>query len=661
MLLVAIAILLSWGTRNPALASAATWWDRYQRYGNHDAKWDKSVQAAMEYWYKRDWNRTKILCGKAMARGADGPIVKYVYAHSTYWLGGPSAGPEIRKHLADAVKSCGDKPELQIVKFSCLQVGAWQHTRDRQYEEAIRTYQEALTISSESISSDRRLQVELDLFRIKGLQAMTGLKLPRRASKDQVRAYVQKIADLSQRNIRAEFSHPQYAMLERVGPQNVDVLLEHLNSQEQGTIHYYMRYTIQKLVREEHKSLILRWLELEHELIPVVLQQGWQEDAKPILVKRLAEHPRLVPTEWIDAVVRLQDPDTYEALRWYLVNGVNNAFTYESIRTLPGIQLDEAVAGLWQKTESWTGRDASFRPKIAAIATYHGVVDALGFAVDSLGKEWGRRYTVETPRGVILKHTEARGSDEELREWWTQNKDVIVFDSERGTFVVDAAAAAKKEAEREAAEAVAAREETRGVSDATSPGPQEGWVLQFEDNFEREELGPKWITLYGEWHIRDGWLATEEGPSEKEIICFPSFPGSQRLEYDAVSTDPCDLSAFICAGAGGHSSGYFFGFGSDENTRSKLLGAGMAPFFWDALIEPGKAHHIVVERDGKVLRQFVDGKKTMEQIHSEPLQGRMHEHIGFYSFRAGRFDNVRVYTKPDSGETEMRKQAGTGP
>ena len=58
------------------------------------------------------------------------------------------------------------------------------------------------------------------------------------------------------------------------------------------------------------------------------------------------------------------------------------------------------------------------------------------------------------------------------------------------------------------------------------------------------------------------------------IVCTEKLPGAQRLEFDAKSRDPCDLTGLLSIDGRGHESGHFFGFGSESNTCPKLLARG---------------------------------------------------------------------------------------
>ena len=133
------------------------------------------------------------------------------------------------------------------------------------------------------------------------------------------------------------------------------------------------------------------------------------------------------------------------------------------------------------------------------------------------------------------------------------------------------------------------------------------WELQFQDDFERDNLG-------AEYNVRDGSVSIEAGRlnGSGTVMLAKSFPGAHRIEYDAVSDAERlgDLSAFISSTDAGFREGAFFGFGSNWNTHSKVMVYGEeVSSNREAVIARGKTHRILCERDGGRLRHVLDGQE----------------------------------------------------
>ena len=207
------------------------------------------------------------------------------------------------------------------------------------------------------------------------------------------------------------------------------------------------------------------------------------------------------------------------------------------------------------------------------------------------------------------------------------------------------------EAPEEAAPAKARPAEPVVLAPVEPAAKPAGWTLQFSDSFDRAELGGDWKGIGGTWRIENGMLSggAPGAPTESSIVCAKKFPGSQRLEFDAVTNDPrpCDLSGLLCVDERGLLSGYFFGFGSEWNAFSKLLIQGSQAKQWDTVITAGKLHHVVCELDANTLKHIVDGKEVMTHTVDAPLTGEAHQMVGFYIYSIGKIDNVKVYTKTE--------------
>lgn len=149
-----------------------------------------------------------------------------------------------------------------------------------------------------------------------------------------------------------------------------------------------------------------------------------------------------------------------------------------------------------------------------------------------------------------------------------------------------------------------------------APEGDTGWTLTFEDSFNRNELGPDWHVLTdGNWRI-EGGRAVGKGT----LMCTRSFPGRHRIEYEAWTDNPkpSDLSAILSATAEGHSTGAFFGFGTNDNTHAKVVLVGHAAASDPrGLIVPGKRHRITSERDGTLLRMIADGNEILHMRNTK--------------------------------------------
>jgi len=119
--------------------------------------------------------------------------------------------------------------------------------------------------------------------------------------------------------------------------------------------------------------------------------------------------------------------------------------------------------------------------------------------------------------------------------------------------------------------------------------------------------------------------------------------GPVRIEYDARSEHPGDLTAFWGTREAGYKGGYFIGFASNGNTRNKLLRLGEeVAGSDDPLAAPGTWHHVIAQVfDGRV-QLIVDGKTALDYHDAKPATGA--DVAGIIGWGEAEFDNLRIFT-----------------
>lgn len=444
---VIVCLVMLLGTAAAASGDYAEgwWWQKYQAVGQRDPKWDRLVAEGIGHWSEERTEQARRSFQKALDAGCRCPIVKYLCAQNVYTARVRGGGAVVRRLLDEVATETADNPELGVIRYWGLDVLAYQYLRDKDYQKAIRTFEEALAVKTDALAPDAHKDAEKGLkkarARVKNLaelKALAGIALPANPTKEQVRRYIREIGRNATANVGARRRDLGARMVARVGPENVDVLLQMFKGQVPASyrMDYYIGQSLAAHVREEHKDMVLRWLELQDDLISIVLANGWVQDAKPALVKRLAEQPQWLSVKWVAAVAQLEDPATYDDLIWYLVHGSNESWTYRAIRELPGIELKDPVTELWNQSKSWAGRRQSQRHGVAGMAIEHGIVEALGFALDQLAGSSLSRYAKQSLTSVVRRCTGMHGTIEEIRAWYEQNKDNLEFDEKARVFRV---------------------------------------------------------------------------------------------------------------------------------------------------------------------------------------------------------------------------------
>ncbi|MEO6846815.1 MAG: hypothetical protein ABI443_05180, partial [Chthoniobacterales bacterium] len=140
---------------------------------------------------------------------------------------------------------------------------------------------------------------------------------------------------------------------------------------------------------------------------------------------------------WIRAVVRLNDPSTYDALTAYFIRCRDDykSSVFEKLKGLPGFnfsKLTDTVNTVWEKTKG--GHDYSV-VNILPVAAEYGHRDTLEVGADLLKKS-NDDYVLKRAREVFLSRTPATGDNAALIAWYETNKNQIVFDPQSKKFIV---------------------------------------------------------------------------------------------------------------------------------------------------------------------------------------------------------------------------------
>jgi len=260
------------------------------------------------------------------------------------------------------------------------------------------------------------------------LDTLDQIKLPHDATRDQVREYVNDIL-IASRRVSEDEHDPQIGMMEKVGTQNVDLLVQRARASD----NFYLNHAIDALAQPDDKEMILETLGSDRDLIDTVIDHDWQTDAKPVLLKAIAEKtPRsgYYPEGWYIALASLKDPSTYDALKTKYVEDPDPDL-FNALKPLPNFDLAGTVDQAWknaQMTGGWKVRE------MFDAAAQFGEPDVIDVAVKSL-KSSGDDYGRQKARKILRNYIPAVGkTDAELIDWVQKNRANLSFDKEAGKF-----------------------------------------------------------------------------------------------------------------------------------------------------------------------------------------------------------------------------------
>ena len=184
-----------------------------------------------------------------------------------------------------------------------------------------------------------------------------------------------------------------------------------------------------------------------------------------------------------------------------------------------------------------------------------------------------------------------------------------------------------------------------------------GGEREYEDHFERSELGADWKTdkAWPEdnvgWQIVDGWLHSTQPENAGAWLTHLLPEGPVRVEFTARSeakadgSFPGDLKCEIFAEEPRHESGYSVINGGWNNSLDVIARKG--EHGTDRLAQKAHpvlqstAHHWAVVRVDEKLYWFRDGALIMSFTDEHPLTGR---YFGFNNWATNAFfDDLVIY------------------
>jgi len=283
--------------------------------------------------------------------------------------------------------------------------------------------------------------------------ALRGIHLSPSANDQDAREYVDRLLAVSRTHTYVSPHDREVPLLVMVGPGRLGILIDALGERPATwAADEHLMAAIKHLAAEEHKELIIRRLSDRPTLIEVILDKGWEYDARNVLVDAVvafgkqfvpeaspeaeADRSRSVPSAWFVAVCRLKDPRTYDGLRAYFTMCQFPSYACDVLEHLPDFDLGRAVAEGWTAAKSGRLRPDA-KPPMASIAVGYGHLDALEFLVGKLMDQtershfWDPRYALY----AIRDHTDYLGPYANVGDWFKRNKDSLAWDKEKRIFV----------------------------------------------------------------------------------------------------------------------------------------------------------------------------------------------------------------------------------
>lgn len=262
---------------------------------------------------------------------------------------------------------------------------------------------------------------------------LAGVKLPADADDDAAWSYILDIARASAGQRRVSATDPQVAMLQDLAQDNMQALIDAIDIEG---LRFYALLAVRNTVTPDHKDTVIASLIDQPRLVGVVRQMGWASDARDQLIAGLEQGITVSPRTWVQVVVELRDPATYDALALHLARSRCSRTYYSLMHDLPGIDLAPAAHAAWEQV-AFTPTDTREMREVAEVAVRYGHADALGYLIGLLPSE-GSVGVVddEDLRRAVLDHIDFAGTHAEVKAWYDANRERLRFSKRDRCFYV---------------------------------------------------------------------------------------------------------------------------------------------------------------------------------------------------------------------------------
>lgn len=272
--------------------------------------------------------------------------------------------------------------------------------------------------------------------------------LPGNPTREQCKAYLRELGEYTKNNRMFSDRDPEVDKLKALPPEHLDLIYGLLDSHFGLSI--YAEYAVQDINPKTVRKAMVDHLKEEPGNIAYVVMFGWVQDAKPVIREEFATAKGAVSTPWYQAFVELAEPEDYPRLHQLAVGAYNAADFIELLKALPDYDVDNTIDACWARWPGEAGAEDHFdsfytyddpHAELAVHAAGIGKLDALELLIDRLEKNkpgrWGNNLTdINNIRLRVTRLIPYRGTNEDTKAWFKQNKDKLLFDHLKKRYVI---------------------------------------------------------------------------------------------------------------------------------------------------------------------------------------------------------------------------------
>lgn len=273
---------------------------------------------------------------------------------------------------------------------------------------------------------------QVDEVQISGMEAIRKAQLPENPSDEDLNAYLDTVLhnlpdrwDSSSRDLVTDKFHA-------IGGKGVHLLLQRYPL-EPRIESMYLRSLLTRMVQAEHLPSLLDALRRDPELIWLVRQKGWDQEARSVALELIQSHRNPVPIDLLILAAEAKSRKSYPDLAWHYIH--NQRGHYNATPVLlqcPGFDLQEPVDAAWKRARVGLANPTD----LAGAAAMFGLPGALReaiLAMENLSSSDRRRRDLTD---TLLELTHYNGPREGFSKWLLEHAGQFSFDPARQHYLL---------------------------------------------------------------------------------------------------------------------------------------------------------------------------------------------------------------------------------
>lgn len=291
---------------------------------------------------------------------------------------------------------------------------------------------------------------------LSGLEQVKTTVLPDNPTREQCVAYLTQLRDAVTKRKRYSTEHLVVEKLRAIPGKHIDLLVDEYS---EGTrLGRYVRYAFLREYSQENLGAIRKrftqTLDKYPKNIDVILAHGWCKDVEATIREIIASgklpENQSTAVQWIQAAVELQDPKIYPQLHKVTVASDYWQDYLGYLRALPDFDLAYTFNACFAKEDTktlsatpYTGiveRIGRLDVQTVLMAAEAGNIKALDALIATIPESESSPlvFTINPARYRFraLSFIEFRGSNQEIKAWYKENRDKLVFDNLYKRFII---------------------------------------------------------------------------------------------------------------------------------------------------------------------------------------------------------------------------------